>query len=291
MLHTIRNKYLTVSVSEKGAELQSIRSIEGIEYLWQGDPAYWSDRSLNIFPYVARLNNGSYFLDGVRHHMQIHGIAPYRDFQCVSNNGKSMTFQLVADSQTYISYPRIFSFSIKYTLNQNVLEIQYEVENRDQKDMYFGLGGHPGFNVPLSPDLQFSDYYLKFGTPCEPVQIGFTEECYRSGTDMSFPMKDGQILPLCHELFDQDAIVLRDVSRAVTLACDCNSHSVTVTFPDMPFLGLWHWPKTDAPYICIEPWCSLPSCAGQETVFENQADLIKLAPSECYINNWTIEIN
>ena len=28
--------------------------------------------------------------------------------------------------------------------------------------MYFGLGGHPGFNVPLEAGLSFEDYCLEF---------------------------------------------------------------------------------------------------------------------------------
>ena len=28
--------------------------------------------------------------------------------------------------------------------------------------MYFGIGGHPAFNVPLESSLTFEDYYLSF---------------------------------------------------------------------------------------------------------------------------------
>jgi galactose mutarotase-like enzyme len=59
----------------------------------------------------------------------------------------------------------------------------------------------------------------------------------------------------------------------------------------MGYLGLWHWPRTDAPYICIEPWCSLPSFAGQIAVFEEQKDLISLPAGQIYRNIWTIEIS
>lgn len=37
------------------------------------------------------------------------------------------------------------------------------------------------------------------------------------------------------------------------LTSDKGKKSIHVNYPDMPYLGLWHWPKTDAPYICIEP--------------------------------------
>ena len=76
MLHTIGNQYLTVTVSEMGAELQSILGNDGTQYLWQGDPAYWKDRALNIFPYVARLTQGRYVIDGEEYAMPIHGFAP-----------------------------------------------------------------------------------------------------------------------------------------------------------------------------------------------------------------------
>ena len=80
MLYTIKNDFLTVAVAGQGAELMSIKGSDGTEYLWQGDSKYWSDRALNIFPYVARLTDGSYYMDGELHQMNIHGIAPYRCF-------------------------------------------------------------------------------------------------------------------------------------------------------------------------------------------------------------------
>ena len=64
MLFHIRNQFLKVSVSDRGAELMSILSSDGTEYLWQGDPTYWADRAPNIFPYVARLTGGSYTYGG-----------------------------------------------------------------------------------------------------------------------------------------------------------------------------------------------------------------------------------
>ncbi|MCR5239316.1 MAG: aldose 1-epimerase family protein, partial [Prevotella sp.] len=41
----LKNEQLSVVISEKGAELQSIKDANGKEYLWQGDPAFWPRRS------------------------------------------------------------------------------------------------------------------------------------------------------------------------------------------------------------------------------------------------------
>ena len=77
MEYTIQNQELSVTVSDFGAELRSIRSKDGTEYLWQGDPTFWKDRAPNIFPYVARLTEGKYSLKGREYQMKIHGFVKY----------------------------------------------------------------------------------------------------------------------------------------------------------------------------------------------------------------------
>lgn len=286
---TIQNEFLTVTVARKGAELQSILGADGTEYLWQGDPAYWPDRALNIFPYVARLTEGSYYLDGQLHRMAIHGIAPYRAFTPVSQEKGRLVLELVSDSETLREYPRQFAFRIIYTLEDGTLTVTYEVENRDEKTMYFGLGGHPGFQVPFCGG-GFTDYRLRFQEDCAPVRVGFTEKCFLSGQDSPYPLEGGCI-PLRHGLFDDDAIVLKSMAHAVTLERPGGSHSVTVTYPQMDYLGIWHMPHTDAPYVCIEPWSSLPSTQDKIAVFEQQKDLISLAPGKTYRSIWSIQVS
>ncbi len=41
----IQNRFLRVEAEERGAQLLSIRTADGVEFLWQGDPAYWPDRA------------------------------------------------------------------------------------------------------------------------------------------------------------------------------------------------------------------------------------------------------
>lgn len=96
--------------------------------------------------------------------------------------------------------------------------------------------------------------------------------------------------PLLHSLFDNDAIVLKEAGRRVTLETAGDPRSVSVEFPGMDYLGLWHVPRTDAPYVCIEPWCSLPSVKGTIAVFEKQSDLIVLQSNKIYRNTWSIKI-
>ena len=77
---------------------------------------------------------------------------------------------------------------------------------------------------------------------------------------------------------------------SLTLHSRKSSRSVTVDFPDMGFLGLWHAPKTDAPYVCVEPWVSLPSHSAYVEDFAKQEHLISLNAGETYRNEMVITL-
>ena len=100
----------------------------------------------------------------------------------------------------------------------------------------------------------------------------------------------GCALPLRHELFDHDAIILSGTPHAVTLTAPGERHAVTVSYPQMPYVGFWHEMKLDAPFVCVEPWAALPARDGRPTVLEEQADLLRLEPGGRYENNWSITV-
>ena len=116
----------------------------------------------------------------------------------------------------------------------------------------------------------------------------FTEECFITGEETPFPLKN-YTLPLSHSLFDDDAIVLKGVPGRVTLRSRKGTHGVTLNAPDFPVFGFWHMPKTDAPYVCLEPWTSLPSRQNLVEDLEKQPDLIRLEPKNVYKTTWSLE--
>ena len=103
--------------------------------------------------------------------------------------------------------------------------------------LHFGLGGHPGFNVPLKEGTSFEDYYLRFSQPCEPDRVGFSSGILVSGVDKRYELEDGQIIRLRHDLFDHDAIVLKNMAKSVTIASDKTKRYVTVSYPQMSASG------------------------------------------------------
>lgn len=285
------NGIIKVTVDTYGGELQSLKRYDtNIEYLWQGNKDTYVRKAINIFPYVARLTEGNYYLDETLYEMNTHGFISEIDMNYEQISKNEVDLWVMATGDTMKVYPRRFWYGLKYRLLENTIEITYSIFNEDIKDMYFGLGGHPGFFLPLENGLAFEDYYLEFSEVSIPFRIGMSKTCFVLETDKKWDLEDERIQRLSHDMFDEDAIILRDMSKKVTLKSDKGTRAITVTYPQMDYLGIWHWPKTKSPYICIEPWSSLPSRQNIIEKLEEQKDLIKLKPGERYRNTWSITL-
>ena len=311
MNYTIESREgLKVTVSDLGAEMIGIR-LEETEYLWQANPAYWNEHTPVLFPYVGRLTDGKYRIGNREYQMKIHGFASLSTFEAEKRSGSCIAFTLKDSPETMMMYPFRFLFRVIYTVEGHSLKIRYEVENPGQASaedilggssipqssgtsegmLYFGIGGHPGLNVPLEDGLSFDDYYLEFGDRCDSERIQFTPACFLAGRQDPFVLEDGRILRLRHSLFDEDAIVLQNMADSVSIRSDKGQRSVTVRYPGLPYLGIWHMPKTDAPYVAIEPWGSLPSRQDVVEDLRFKPDLIRLENGGRWNTEWSITVS
>ena len=304
MIYTLKNSEMEVQVSSKGGELVSLRDADQTEYIWIGDARYWKRHAPQLFPCIGRLTNNQYKMDGALHEMGQHGFL--RDYELTKvereeqdivldgvadpAGAASLHLQLTSDTSTRQLYDRDWTVDIFYRLCGKTLSVKFQVRNRDVRTMRFGYGIHPGFNVPLNPALRFEDYRLDFHEVSTPKQMELTERYTISGGMHDYTLEEGRYLPLQHSLFNHDAIILKDMPHTVTLGSQKDEKKVTVTFPDMPYLGIWHAPETDAPFVCIEPWSSLPSTDGVIDEFETKPDFITVEPEETYTNSWSISI-
>lgn len=289
MLYQIKNDQLTVKIDSLGAELASVQK-NGTEYLWQGDEVFWKNRAPNIFPHVARLTQGKYTLEGKTYEMGSHGFAKVTEFTADQTAEDHIAFVIEDTPETWAMYPYAFRFAVDYKLEGSKLLVTFIVENKNQKTMYFGLGGHPGFKVPLEDGLAFEDYCLEFETVEDVLQVGMSPDCFVTGNDVPFVMADGKTLPLRHDLFNDDAIILTKMSKGVTLRSAKSNKALTVRYPEMDYLGIWHRPHTAAPYICIEPWTSLPARKDVVEDLATQPGLIALEAGKTYRNQISFEV-
>lgn len=273
MYYTIKNDKITVQISSLGAELMSIVK-DGVEYVWQGDPTYWRGRACNLFPVCGRMIDGKYTYKGEIYEMIIHGFSRLNECEVYEQSEDRIVFTLEDNEETYKSYPFKFKFFAEFALNGDTLTVKYTATNTDNKVMYATFGGHPGFNVPLD-NGSFEDYYLEFSEKCEPREIIFSD-----GSTVPFPIRDNQFIDLKHSLFDNDSIFMVNAADAMTLKSKISERSVTISYPGAKYMGIWHTPKSDAPFVCLEPWWGSPARAGGYADLETMQDLYAFQPGD-----------
>ena len=282
------NGILRLEISPRGAELQSVKTADGHEYLWQGDPKYWKDRAINLFPTVGRLLDGQYSYEGQTYAMGCHGFAS-KSMMEYEAEGNRVVFTLRDNEETRKQFPFAFRYEVSYTLEGNTVQVLYRVYNEGDKLLRFGLGGHPGFFVPMREDAPFEDYRLRFPKIGQTLRAEFSDKGLLV-RECPYEVQNGCI-DLQHGLFDNDAIVLRNAGDTVILEHKSGEgRGVEVCYPEMPYIGFWQAAFTDAPYICIEPWQSLPGREGVAEQWETRPGMIELEPGQCYENPWTITI-
>ena len=295
MLHTIENDYLKVTVSDHGAELTSVYDkAQDFERIWCADPAVWNRHAPVLFPFVGKVKDGAYRYNGNTYTMKTqHGFARDAEFTCIAETTDSITHKLVYSDETLEIYPFEFELLITHRFdaeNPRLMHVTWTVKNLGSDEMLYSIGGHPGFQIPIEKNLKFEDYRIDFGEDPKPRRILFSEDCFVLEEDEAFALEEGRYLNLEHNLFDDDAIVLKEMPREVTLESAKGSKKITVAFPDMDYLGIWHWPHVEVDYVCIEPWSSLPSRKNVVEDLEKQADLLSLESGQEYTNTWSITI-
>ncbi len=291
MIYILENDKLKVKISSMGAELQSIRRLEdGTEYLWQGDPDYWKDRAVNIFPICGRLVGGKYTYEGNTYEMDCHGFAQDMEWTVLHQKSNALTLQLQANEDSLGIYPFRFAMEIAYTLEDETLSVALIVHNLDDKTMLFSVGGHPGFKMPLNEGEVFEDYYIEFDKICQPRLLQLSDTCFYTGETTPYPLEDDRFLALRHDLFDRDALFFADTAKGVTLRSKNGARSVHLSYPDMKYVGLWHTARsTDAPFVCIEPWSGVPALDIPGVAdLKDKPEMTALEPQETYRNVYTI---
>ena len=154
-LITISNGSITLTADSHGAVLSSVQK-DGLEYLWQGDPAYWGFKDKNLFPYIGRLTDGKYTLSGKEYSLPLHGFATSAVFEVSYVDDTSVVFTLCEDEETMKMYPFPFVYVVKYEVADSGFIKSCRVYNAGESEMYFALGSHPGFNVPLAEGETFA---------------------------------------------------------------------------------------------------------------------------------------
>ena len=253
MKKRLENSELSLSVESRGAELSSLKSVsDGIEYLWQADPAIWPRHAPVLFPIVGRLKGDSYTWNGKRYVLSSHGFARDSEFECIEATDESLSFRLFANDETRVCYPFEFSLEITYRLVGTTVEVHYEVMNLGEGTMPFSIGAHPGFSLAWGENDRIEDYYLQFELEETLTAHYLGDDILLSG-ETEPVLEQSSIFPITRSSFDRNSLIFMErTSDRIELCSHKHPQRISIDFPRFPTFAVWAQPG--ASYLCVEPW-------------------------------------
>ena len=286
----LKNEQLSIIVSEKGAELQSIKDANGKEYLWQGDPQYWNRRSPILFPLVCSVNNETYRVDGKEYHLPRHGFARDTDFTLIYQSERKVSFALESSEETKKVYPYDFMLSVSYVLDENKIGVIWHVHNTDTREIHFQIGGHPAFNVPdMKPgEDQQGRIRLDNTDPMDALH-SYLDGSHEMDEVPFIEAEDG-VMEFSNNTWRNDSIKIHkcQLHRAELLNKACKAE-VTVEFRT-PVVAFWSPYGKQAPFVCIEPWYGIGDPRGFDGEFKDKPLMNHLQPGASFMSRYTIII-
>lgn len=251
----IENEWLKVSIERKGAEVRTVKHKKnGLDYMWSGDDKYWGRVSPILFPIVGRLKEDQYTFNGQNYQMSQHGFLRDIEFNVLEQSETTASFVFESAGRLKDVYPFEFKAIIRYSLKEDSLLITWEIVNQNNREMYFSIGAHPAFKIPLVENETIEDYRLQF-TPAPNKEV-IEYELKNSLIHEKGTANGLSSMPLTSSLFVNDALVFSHIDK-VTLLSQHSNHGVEVSFENFPFVGIWSRymdDQTIAPFVCIEPW-------------------------------------
>lgn len=279
MIHYIENEYFKIGVKEYGCELTSVFSKNSAyEYLWQGDEKIWYGQSPILFPIVGRLIEDEYTLNGKKYSMPKHGFARKTNWTLLNKEDDTMSFILSESDETLNIYPYYFDLIVTYTINENKLTVNHCVVNKNDSDMYFSLGAHPGFNCSIGDVLEFD-----CNETLSTEKIDLVNSLRLAET---FPVLDNsKEIVITEDIFNEDALILHNIkSENITLKHKDGKFNVKFNMGGSPYLGIWA--KPGAPYVCIEPWFGVNDSFEKKNDFSEKDAINKLPAEEIFNFTW-----
>ncbi len=280
---TIENNDITALFDSKGAELCSLKSIGSHrEFMWNGNPDFWGKHAPVLFPIVGTLKDNQYRCKGQSYVLSRHGFARDMEFEVIEKTADAVVFSLKSNEQTKTNYPFDFELQIGYTLTNSILNIEYRIINKMDERMPFSIGGHPAFALPET----FNSYSLEFEKP-EELKSYVLEHDLLSPTTVNIPLSD-KTLPLTYSLFEKDALIFKSLNSKKISILEESKPLLHFYFDDFTNFGIWT--KTNAPFICLEPWLGYSDLTSSDGNIENKEGIQFAEANATFECSYSIEI-
>jgi len=278
MEHQLKSNHLNVTINSKGAELSSVK-LNGVEYLWQAKAEVWPRHAPVLFPIVGKLKENTFKFNDKNYSLSQHGFARDYDFKMTSQTENEITFELRNTATLQKLYPFEFIFQIKYSIEKSKIVCQYTISNpSSQANLFFSVGAHPGFKVPLLENEKFTDYTLNFHNS-KKFFVTELADGLLTNTKKELALIDGD-LKLTNDLFNADALVFEDSQiDSIGLRSIISGKGVELECKNWPYFGIWS-KKGHNEFICLEPWYGIADSIDSIGDLETKKGIIQLKPFE-----------
>ena len=256
-MRVLENELLKVMIADSGAELSSVYDKEKqTERLWDANPEVWNRHAPILFPFVGKVVGGVYRIDGQEYEMKTqHGFARDMEFECVEAAETSVTHRLLPTEKTKQLYPFEYELLVTHKLdaeNPRLLHVNWEVKNNGSDVMYYSIGGHPAFTVPVKESKERENYYLEFPGREELTYISVNPANGFVDTEKEYSLKlENGFVKFFAGLYDTLIFDFQNIQK-VRIANPDQTPYVTVDCSEFPLLGIWA--KETGNFICLEPW-------------------------------------
>ena len=288
MTVTLKKGKVEAIARSLGGELISYKK-NGKEYVWTGDEKYWPGRAPALFPFVSSLVDGKTLIGGKECHIPTrHGFIRQNELSLIESSDCKAVFELRESKETLENYPFKFSFRISHEICEDGFRTTFTVINKDEKDMPFCIGGHPGFLL----EDGIENYKLVFEKD-EDCDIGHCDEKSRYCDDFVIGKRlVGKEWELCYSDFDIDALFVKGVKSRKVSIVEKATGKVHLEFDYTGFdeLVLWTAPGKKSPYLCLEPWNGLPPVIGESGNFEDKPHVRFLKKDEEYSVSYAVRV-
>lgn len=293
-MRILENDDLKIEIADFGAELSRVFDKEtNTERLFDANPTIWNRHAPILFPFVGKVSNGKYRIDDAEYEMKTqHGFARDMEFECIRETAAEVTHRLAATEETKKLYPYDFELLVTHALdteNPRLLHVNWEVKNHGADEMYYSIGGHPAFTVPVQSKEERDEWFLEFSGQDDLTYIGVNPAngLAVANEPKKLPMEHG-FVKFYDDIYDTLIFDYQNIEK-VRIARPDKTPYVTMDCSQFPFLGIWA--KETGNFICLEPWVGRTDNDGFDGTLAEKVGEEKLAAGSSATVWHTIEFH
>lgn len=287
---TIKNDYLKIEVSKKGAELKSLVSKKGISYLHDSDPMFWNNSSPILFPIIGKLRDGMTIIENKEYKIPGHGFIKNQVFNIIKENENKVELSSEYNDDTLIMYPYKYRFNAIYELEGTILKVTNIIENIDDKKIFFNLGAHPAFSTKLYETDSIDDYRVVFEREESFDSPVVMEDSTLNFEEVARTYYKTKEIHLSQDIFSIDTIIIPKVKSQKAWLINNENKGIMIEFPGFPTFCIWSLYNKKAPFVCLEPWYGNNDHHDSKNIFLKKDNLIEVDISSKFVISYSISI-